>query len=153
MEEVGGNFAKSRKIHHSYFEEIWDVGLQVHGYSDGCKFEEAEGICFRFWFDWSHHVLPIDWISDVFDVHQTRYMLCCVHSQPVYGWSKADSLGYCKTCFQINTWHCGIWTKICFRMWFDIARIFLFKLGRMCCRQEEYFQMLLQFRFCSNSSV
>ena len=34
------------KKHHSYFEEIRDVGLQVHGYF-GCKLEEVEGLNFR----------------------------------------------------------------------------------------------------------
>ena len=45
------NFPRSRKLHHGYAEEIQNVGLQVHSYSDGCKFEEVEGFCFIFKFD------------------------------------------------------------------------------------------------------
>ena len=33
--EAEGNFPKSRKIHHQYTEEIRNVRLQVHSYSDG----------------------------------------------------------------------------------------------------------------------
>ena len=43
-------FPRSRKLHHGYAEEIQNVGLQVHSYSDGCNFEKAEGFCFRFKF-------------------------------------------------------------------------------------------------------
>ena len=68
------DFPRSRKIHHRYTEEIWNVGMQVHSYSNGCKFEEAEGFYFRFKFDLSHHVLPIDWVLDVSDEHQTRHL-------------------------------------------------------------------------------
>ena len=35
------DFPRSRKLHHGYAKEIRNVGLQVHSYSDGCKFEEA----------------------------------------------------------------------------------------------------------------
>ena len=45
------DFPRSRKLHHGYVEEIRNVGLQVHSYSDGCKFEKAEGFCFKFKFD------------------------------------------------------------------------------------------------------
>ena len=45
------DFPRSRKLHHGYVEEIQNVGLQVHSYYDGCKFEEAEGFYFRFKFD------------------------------------------------------------------------------------------------------
>ena len=45
------DFPRSRKLHHGYAEEIRNVGLQVHSYSDGCKFEEAERLCFRLKFD------------------------------------------------------------------------------------------------------
>ena len=45
------DFLRSSKLHHGYAEEIQNVGLQVHSYSDGCKFEEVEGFCFRFKFD------------------------------------------------------------------------------------------------------
>ena len=45
------DFPRSRKLHHGYAKEIQNVGLQVHSYSDGCKFEEVEGFCFRFKFD------------------------------------------------------------------------------------------------------
>ena len=34
-----------------YTEEIHNVGMQVHSYSDGCKFEESERLYFRFKFD------------------------------------------------------------------------------------------------------
>ena len=34
-------FPRSRILHHGYVEEIQNVGLQVHSYFDGCKFEEA----------------------------------------------------------------------------------------------------------------
>ena len=44
-------FPRSRKLHHGYAEEIQNVGLQIHSYFDGCKFEEVEGLCFRFKFD------------------------------------------------------------------------------------------------------
>ena len=36
------DFSRSRKLNHGYAEEIRNVGLQVHSYFDGCKFEEAE---------------------------------------------------------------------------------------------------------------
>ena len=62
-------FPKTRKLHHRYTEEIQNVGLQVHSYSNGCKFEEAERFCFIFKFDPSHHVLPVDSVLDVFDKH------------------------------------------------------------------------------------
>ena len=84
MSEVEGYFSRSRKIHHRYTEDIWNVGLQVHNYSDGCKFEEAERFCFRLKFDRSHYVLPVDWIADVSDEHQTGYMFCCECSHPVH---------------------------------------------------------------------
>ena len=74
-EEEG--FPSSRKLHHGYAEEIQNVGLQIHSYFDGCKFEEAERFCFRFKFDRSHYVLLIDWVIDVSDEHQTRYLFCC----------------------------------------------------------------------------
>ena len=43
-----------------YTKEIRNVGLQVHSYSNGCKFEEAERFCFRFKFDRSHYVSLVD---------------------------------------------------------------------------------------------
>ena len=48
MAEVEGDFPRSRKIHHRYTEEIWNVGLQVHDHFDGYKLEEDEGLYFRF---------------------------------------------------------------------------------------------------------
>ena len=51
MEEAERDFPRTRKIHHRDTEEIQNVGLQVHSYYDGCKFEEAEGLCFIFKFD------------------------------------------------------------------------------------------------------
>ena len=45
------DFPSSRKLHHGYAEEIQNVGLQVHSYSDGCKFEETKEFFFRFKFD------------------------------------------------------------------------------------------------------
>ena len=44
------DFPRSRKLHHGYVEEIQNVGLQVHSYFDGYKFEEADRFCFRFKF-------------------------------------------------------------------------------------------------------
>ena len=44
-------FPRTRKIHHRYTKEIQNVGLQVHSYSDGLKFEEAERFSLRFKFD------------------------------------------------------------------------------------------------------
>ena len=41
------DFSRSRKLHHGYAEEIRNVGLQVHSYSDGCKFEEADHTMYR----------------------------------------------------------------------------------------------------------
>ena len=40
------DFPRSRKIHHQYTEEIRNVGLQVHNYFDGCKYDEVEGFYF-----------------------------------------------------------------------------------------------------------
>ena len=97
-------FPRSRKLHHEYTEEIRNVGLQVHSYSDGCKFEEAERFCFRFKFDLSHYESLIDWVLDVSDEHQTRYLFCCECSQSVHVRTKADSLDCCKTCAHIVLW-------------------------------------------------
>ena len=60
------DFPRSRKLHHGFAEEIRNVGLQVHSYSDGCKFEEAERFCFRFKFDRSHYVSLVDWVLEIF---------------------------------------------------------------------------------------
>ena len=84
MAEVEGDFPRSRKIHHRYTEEIRNVGLQVHSYSDGCKFEEAEIFCFRFKFDRSHYVLLADRVLDASDKHQTIYLFCCECPQSVH---------------------------------------------------------------------
>ena len=51
MVKADEDFPRSRKLHHGYVEEIRNVGLQVHSYSDGCKFEKAEGFCFILKFD------------------------------------------------------------------------------------------------------
>ena len=66
MVKAEEDFPKTR-----YTEEIRNVELQVHSYSDGCKFEEAKRFCFRFKFDRSHYVFPVDWVLDVSDKHQT----------------------------------------------------------------------------------
>ena len=65
-------FPKSRKIHHEYDEEIQNVGLEAHRYSDGYKFEEAERFCFKFKFDLSQYVSLVDWDLDVSDENQPR---------------------------------------------------------------------------------
>ena len=44
-------FPRSRKLHQGYAEEIRNVGLQVHSYSDGCKFEEVDGFYLILKFD------------------------------------------------------------------------------------------------------
>ena len=51
MIKVKDDFPRSRKLHHGYAEEIQNIGLQGHSYSDGCKFEEAERFYLRFKFD------------------------------------------------------------------------------------------------------
>ena len=71
MMKAEEDFPRSRKLHHGYAKEIRNVGLQVHSYSDGCKFEEAERFCFIFKFDRSHYVSLVDWVLDVSDKHQT----------------------------------------------------------------------------------
>ena len=129
MTEEERDFPRTRKIHHRYTEEIRNVGLQVHSYFNGCKLEEGEGFCFRFKFDWSHYVSPVDWVLDVSEEHQTRYLFCCECSQLVYVRTEADSLDCCKTCARILTWHCGIWSTIWFRMWLEIARFSRLRLG------------------------
>ena len=128
--------------------KIRNVGLQVHSYSDGCKFEEAEEFCFRFKFDWSHHVSLADWVLDVSDEHQTRHLFCCECSQLVHVRIEADSLDCCKTCPQILTWRRGIWSTIWFRMWLEIARVYRLIFGQMLYWWEEYFRMLFQSGFC-----
>ena len=45
------DFPRSRKLHHRYAEKVQNVGLHVHSYFDGCKFEETERFCFGFKFD------------------------------------------------------------------------------------------------------
>ena len=40
MAEEKRDFPRTRKIHYSYTEEIQNVGLQVHGYSDGANFKK-----------------------------------------------------------------------------------------------------------------
>ena len=45
------DFPRTRKIHHRYTKEIRNVRLQVHSYSNGCKFEEVEGFYFILKFD------------------------------------------------------------------------------------------------------
>ena len=50
MVKVEEDFPIRRKLHHRYPKEIQNVGLKFHGYSNGCKFEEAEGFCFKFKF-------------------------------------------------------------------------------------------------------
>ena len=102
------DFPRTRETHHRYTKEIQNVGMQVHSYSDGCKFEEAERFCFRFKFDLSHYVSPDNWVLDVSDEHQTIYLFCCECPQSVHVRTEVDSLDCCKTCAQILTWHCGI---------------------------------------------
>ena len=125
------DFPRARKIYHRYTEEIQNVGLQIHNYSDRCKLEEGEGFCFTFKFDWSHHVLLVDWVLGVSDEHKTRHLFCCECSQLVHVRTKANSLDCCKTCPQILTWRRGIWSTIGFRMWLEIARVYRLGLGRM----------------------
>ena len=69
MVKVEEYFPRTGKIHHRCTKEIQNVGLQVHSYSDGCKFEEAERFCFRFKFDRSHYVSLVDWVLDESDKH------------------------------------------------------------------------------------
>ena len=68
-------FPRLRKLHHGYGEEIQNVGLQVHCYYNGCKFEEAKRLCLKFKFDRSHYVSPVDWVLDVSDEHQIFVLL------------------------------------------------------------------------------
>ena len=98
------DFLRSRKIHHGYAEEIQNVGLQVHRYSNGCKFKEVEIFYFIFKFDRSHYVSPFDSVLDVFDEHQKKYLFCYEFHQSVHVLTEAYSLDYCKTCAQILTW-------------------------------------------------
>ena len=90
MAKVEGYFSRSRKIHHRYTEEIQNVGLQVHSYSDRCKFEKVERFYFKFKFNQSHYVSPADWVLDVSNEHQTKYLFCCECSQSVHVQTEVD---------------------------------------------------------------
>ena len=92
MVKAKEDFPKTRKLHHRYTEEIRNVGLQVHIYSDGCKFEEAKRFCLKFKFDRSHYVLPVDWVLDVSDEHQTRCLFLFEFHQLVHVRTEVDSL-------------------------------------------------------------
>ena len=45
----------------------------------------------------SHDVSLDDWVLDVPDEHETKYLLCCEHLEPVPDRSKKCSLDCCKT--------------------------------------------------------
>ena len=42
-----------------------------------------------------------DWVIDVPDEHETRYLLCCEHIEPVPDGSQTCSPNGCKTCSEV----------------------------------------------------
>ena len=47
---------------------------------------------------WCYDVLSHDWVLNVLDEYETRYLLCCEHIEPVLDGSETCSLDGCKAC-------------------------------------------------------
>ena len=46
-----------------------------------------------------------DWVPDVPDEHETRYLLCCEHLEPILDRSETCSLDSCKAHFEVPKWY------------------------------------------------
>ena len=125
--ETKWDYVESRKVCFWNFEEIQDVGLEIHDYIDNDEFEVIWW--YYIWDSWCHLIQEDDWFVDVFDEHETKYMLCGEHFELVYGWAKICSLDCSKACSKVPKRYDWLWTSICCKLWVRIGWIYRFRLG------------------------
>jgi hypothetical protein len=57
-------------------------------------------------------------------------LFCSEHLESVRGGAKAGALCSNKTCAEVFEGHSGVWSKIFWRWWSEVARVYKLKLGR-----------------------
>ena len=92
MVECKWNFPGTREIYNRDPEEIQDDGLQGHDHTYCIELKSIE-LCF---IRSGYNVSSDDWVLDVPDEHETRYLLYCEHLEPVTDRSETCSLDCCK---------------------------------------------------------